>query len=149
MTSVRLSTMLAFALGCGASAPTAPNAEPIIGTPEAPPPGTSARVTAGTLMGAGRYQARGTARLTVTGSVAILELDPDFRASAVPDPVLYIGTTADPNVGSALRIGRFRPSGAQRFAFALSPAQAASVRFVMLWCDAFNAPVGYAELASP
>jgi hypothetical protein len=97
-------------------------------------------------MGAGRYSARGTATLTLVGGTAVLELGSEFQSSSVPDPVIYVGTTADPNFGTAYRIGRYRTSGAQRFVFSLPPAAAAGTRYVMLWCDAFNAPVGYALL---
>ncbi len=146
MKPLLLTVVVAIAAGCGATPPTAPNAEPIVGPPASPGPGAASTTTRGALMGAGRYSARGTATLTRTGSTAVLELGADFQASSVPDPVIYVGSTADPNSGTALRIGRFQSSGSQRFTFSLPPAVAAGTRYVMLWCDAFNAPVGFALL---
>lgn len=132
-------------MGCGATPPTAPDAVPIIPAPETEGlPGT-ARVLRGTFTGAGQYMAQGEVTVTVRDGSVTIDLSSGFRASGVPDPVLYIGSAADPNTGGALRIGRYVASGAQRFTIALPSGPLP--RFVMLWCDRFNAPVGYAALS--
>ncbi len=146
MRPLLLTLVVILSTGCGATPPTPPDAEPIVGPPGSPDPGSVSLTTRGILMGSGRYVARGSATLTITGTTAVLDLGSDFQASSVPDPVIYVGASANPNVGTALRIGRFQSSGSQRFQFTLPPAVAAEVRFVMLWCDAFNAAVGFAPL---
>jgi hypothetical protein len=135
---------LLLVTACGATPPTAPDATPVDGTPMMGAPGSDARITRGTLMGAGRYSARGEVTLTVSAGMAVLELGEGFSASGVPDPVLYVGSSADPNFGNALRIGRYQSSGTQRFAFVLP--EGTDARFAILWCDRFNVPVGFAAL---
>lgn len=140
-------SLLFFALlgtACGATPPTAPDAVPVQPPPTAGPPASGSRLARGMFTGAGGHVARGDVSLTVSEGTAVLELSSTFRASGVPDPVLYAGSSADPNFGQALRIGRHAATGAQRFAFAWSGS--ALPAFVILWCDRFNVPVGYAAL---
>lgn len=130
--------------GCGATPPTAPDAVPIIPPPEGEGTPGAIRVLRGSFTGAGQYAARGNVTVTVRDGSVTIDLSDDFSASGVPDPVLYIGSSADPNLGTALRIGPYVAVGAQRFSIARPSGPLP--RFVMLWCDRFNAPVGYAAL---
>lgn len=130
--------------GCGATPPTAPDAERLPTPPMMEGPAPNSAITRGTFMGAGSYSAQGAVTLTVANGSAVLEVAQGFRASSVPDPVVYVGSSTNPNVGTALRIGSYRSTGAQQFAFTL-PSGAAT-RYVILWCDRFNVPVGFAEL---
>lgn len=140
-------SVLALALllaGCGASPPTAPDAERLPTPPMMEGPAPNSAITRGTFMGAGSYSAQGAVTLTVTNGSAVLTIAAGFRASSIPDPVLYVGSSPNPNFGTPLRIGSYRATGEQQFAFTLPPG--AATRYVILWCDRFNVPVGYAEL---
>lgn len=131
-------------VGCGATPPTAPDAVPITPPPETEGLPSTARVLRGTFIGAGQYMAEGEVTVTVRDGSMTIDLSTGFRASGVPDPVLYTGSAANPNNGGALRIGRYNALGAQRFTVALPSGPLPS--FVILWCDRFNLPIGYAAV---
>lgn len=129
-------------IACGATPPTAPDAE-VLPVPAAGVP-TSA-VRSGTFSGAGGHQARGTVRLSISDTVGVIEFSADFRVDAVPGPFVYVNTTANANTGQPLRVSALRSSdGAQMYAFRVAPG--VNYTYVLVWCDPFNVGVGEARL---
>lgn len=129
--------------GCGnnATAPTAPNAVPLL--PNTPAP-AGAGVTAA-FKPAG-HSATGTATLIVANGAARLIFSADFSTDRVPGPFVYLNTTNNPNSGTPLRVGALKSiTGAQEYTFTVP----AGVRYeyVVLWCDPFN--TGMAEAKIP
>lgn len=138
-----VTTALAL-VACGATPPTAPDAE-ALPVPTAAVPTSAAR--SGTFVGVGGHQARGSARLTITDTVAVVELSADFRVDAVPGPFVYVNTTSDANTGQPLRVSALRSNnGAQSYAFRVP--RSVIYTHVLVWCDPFNVGVGEARLGS-
>jgi hypothetical protein len=133
----------AVLLGCGGdvSPPSAPDAI------EAPPgavvptgPGVTSRFTRT------GYAVTGTATLAIENGVARLDFSADFGIAQTPGPFVYLSTSSDPNMGTALRVSALRSrTGAQRYVFNVP----AGIRYtrVLIWCDPFN--VGMAEATIP
>lgn len=135
--------MAAVMAACGASPPTAPDADPL--DPNGPPPnGTPVEAR---FVGVG-HQAAGRVRLTIGGGRARIEVQSDFSVDPVPAPYLYLNTTNNPNTGTPIRIARLRANaGAQQYDFTVPNG----VRYdwILVWCDQFNTPVAQAPLPAP
>ncbi len=139
---VRFGVLLLLA-GCGITPPTAPDAMPI----DPPPPDTlgTTVVQAGSFAGLAGHSARGGVTVSVSGNVARITLDSTFSSTSVPDPYLYLNTTANANTGQPLRISRLVSRlGGQEYTVRIPVGIAYS--HVLVWCDAFNVGVGAAGL---
>jgi hypothetical protein len=140
---VRCGTLLLLA-GCGITPPTAPDAMPI----DPPPPDTvgAAVVQAGSFVGLAGHSARGGVTVSISGNAATITLDSTFSSTSVPDPYVYLNTTANANTGQPLRISRLGSRlGAQVYTVRIPVGVAYS--HVLVWCDAFNVGVGAAVLS--
>jgi hypothetical protein len=143
---VRIAALLLLA-GCGITPPTAPDAMPIDPLDPPPPemPGTAV-VQAGSFVGLAGHSARGGVTVSVSGNTVTITLDSTFSSTSVPDPHLYLNTTANANTGQPLRISRLSSRlGAQVYAARVPVGIAYS--HVLVWCDAFNVGVGAAGLS--
>ena len=141
---VRIGALLLLA-GCGITPPTAPAAMPI----DPPPPDTlgTAVVQAGSFGGLAGHSARGGVTVSIAGNVATITLDSTFSSTSVPDPYLYLNTTANANTGQPLRISRLVSRlGGQAYTVQIPVGIAYS--HVLVWCDAFNVGVGAAGLSA-
>lgn len=129
-------------VGCGATAPTAPNALPVTPGSMPPPAGTG---VLGNFVGVG-HQGRGSVRFAVANGVGRLDFSADFSVTPVPGPFVYLNTTNNANTGRPLRVAALTSNtGAQSYVFQV-PA-GVSYTFVLVWCDPNNVPV--AEAAIP
>lgn len=143
---VRIGAVLLLA-GCGITPPTAPDAMPI-DPRDPPPPGTpgTAVVQAGSFVGLAGHSARGGVTVSVSGDAVTITLDSTFSSTSVPDPYLYLNTTANANTGQPLRISRLGSRlGAQVYAARIPIG--IDYSHVLVWCDAFNVGVGAAGLS--
>ena len=142
--ATRIGVLLLLA-GCGITPPTAPDAIPIDPAP-ADTLGTAV-VQAGSFVGLAGHSARGGVTVTVSGNAATITLDSMFSSTSVPDPYLYLNTTANANTGQPLRISRLSSRlGAQVYSVRIPVGIAYS--HVLVWCDAFNVGVGAASLSA-
>ncbi len=89
-------------VGCSATPPTAPDANPIDpGTP--PPAGTPAQ---GRFAGADGHRGVGAVSLTLVDGQALLEFGTDFGVSGVRGPFVYVNTTNERQHRNAAPRGR-------------------------------------------
>ncbi len=139
-----LVTLPLLALACGgASAPTAPDAEPV--QPPVANGGLTGPAVSGRLVKTG-YAVTGTATLRIENGIGQLDLSSDYSIVQTPGPFLYLNTTNNPNSGSPLRVAGVKDkSGAQRFTFSV-PA-GVTYSWVIIWCDPFNVAMAEARLA--
>ncbi len=141
---VRFGTLLLLA-GCGITPPTAPDAMPI----DPLPPDTlgTTIAQAGSFVGLAGHSARGGVTVSISGNAVTITLDSTFSSTSVPDPYLYLNTTANANTGQPLRISRLVSRlGAQVYTVRIPAGVAYS--HVLVWCDAFNVGVGAASLSA-
>ena len=151
MTSRLVLTAALVLAACGVSPPTAPDAIPVD-----PPPaggggmgggggGSTPGSLAGQFGGLPGHGASGGVTVQVSGGVATITFGADFSSSPVPDPHVYLNTTADANRGQPIRIaGLTSARGAQVYS-AQVPA-GVTYTYVLVWCDRYNVGVGAAML---
>jgi hypothetical protein len=142
--TARIGVLLLLA-GCSITPPTAPDAMEV----DPPPPdtsGTAATIQAGTFVGLAGHSARGGVTVRILGDVVTITLDSSFTSSAVPDPHLYLNTTANANTGQPLRIS---PLASRRGVQAYTVRIPVGVPYnhVLVWCDRYNVGVGAARLS--
>ncbi len=147
---VRFGALLLLA-GCSITPPTAPDAVPVDPStppgPGQPPPTGTTLLLSGRFSGLAGHSARGGVTVSVSGNVATITLDSTFSSTSVPDPYLYLNTTANANAGQPIRIARLSSRmGAQVYAARIPTGVIYS--HVLVWCDAFNVGVGAAGLSA-
>lgn len=97
----------------------------------------------GSFEGRSDHVVTGNAAIVATGGGGVVRLADDFSLDNAPDPKVAIGTGgAEP---AAILAPLAANSGTQDYALP-ADVTAESISQVWIWCEAYDVPLGYAEL---
>lgn len=112
----------------------------------APEPEPQATIVAmGSFLGLTGYSAAGGFEIAEEAETSTVQFTPNFDTGSVPDLVLYLSNSIQTNAGALLISDKVSNSGAQIFTLP-EGANQLDYQYVLLYCRAFNVPVGFAKI---